>query len=114
MQELKILRKDPLAITLWNAMCNQPSEVDISKKFTLVPEGEESTVTVEVLVNGVSVDLVSELRSFVEHVASQLDELVKDKALELIRQDEVLDGIRSDLEMLDWKMRERIEQLSKA
>ena len=113
MQQLKILSQDPLAIALWNAMCNQTTGKDTLKKFSLVPAGEKSTVTVEVLVNGVSVDLVSELQSFVEHVASQLDELVKDKALELIRKDEVLEGIRSDLEMLDWKMRERIEQLGK-
>lgn len=113
MQNLKILSKDPLAIALWNTMCNQHLGVDILKKFSLVPAGEESTVTIEILVNGVSVDLVSELRSFVEHVDSQMDELVQEKALELIRHDKVLEGIRSELQNLDWKMRERIEQLSK-
>lgn len=111
MQTIKILSKDPLAISLWNAMCNSEDGCDVLKKFSLTPIGDDSEVVVKVLVNDVEVDLVEQLREFVKHIDDQLDKIVEERALELLQKDDILWGIKNDLERLDWKIRERIAKL---
>ena len=113
MQKIKILSDDPLAVALWNAMCNNTKAGEVLDKFKLEPKGDESEVEIKILVNGIEVDLVGELTNFVKSVDKTLEDAVKNYAMDIITKDRNLLNLQYEIEQAEWKIRDKLEALMK-
>lgn len=111
--QIKLLERNSLSITLWNAMCRQVGAGDLIEHFNLVPDGDSTTAEVKILVNGVEVDILPELVNFIKMVDDQFEDAIEKKAEQLIMKDGALRELAMAIENAEWVIQDRISNLMK-
>lgn len=113
MTTIKLLDKNALSITLFNAMCEQMGENgDILTHFKIEANGDASTVNLKILVNNVEVDLVPELVRFIQSLDAQFEAAVEKKAKELIMKDQILQDLAYAIQNAEWAIQDRLNKIT--
>ena len=115
MATIKLLDKNALSITLFNAMCEQMGENengDILTHFKIEANDVASTVNLKILVNNVEVDLVPELVRFIQSLDAQFEAAVEKKAKELIMKDQILQDLAYAIQNAEWAIQDRLDKIT--
>jgi hypothetical protein len=107
-EQVKVLDRKGANIVLFNAMA-EIADSTILEVFKVKAEGDDTEVSVQVLVNGVEVPFAECLVKAVNKMCADNDELVKEKAIDLITRS----GLRETLDTLenaDWQIQEALDK----
>ena len=91
MKTIKILDNSPMSILLFNSMMNN----EITGKELLniffggnrdLMRGDDTTVDVQILINGVEVDVTEQFENYIVSCVERMNEHIESKARELIKE----------------------------
>jgi len=113
-QTVDILERRTAPMLLMNAMAalSEGKKLDYIDLFQIkVGEPDSNMMQVEVTVNGVAVDFTGALQEGLDIIFDAVDQHVKDKALELLKEHPTLMNLQYELESADWKIRDALDKL---
>jgi hypothetical protein len=91
MEEVKILRREPANILLFNAICAVCSRDELMQTFNITGKCDATTATVQVLVNGVEVPFAGALDKAVEDILSGQKDRIREEAVKLLTESPLAD-----------------------
>lgn len=108
---IKLLDRNAVSITLWNAMCASVSKNDLLEHFNIEPTGEDTAAEVKITVNGVEVDFTETFVKYVQQFNTGFNAAVEKKAKELIMKDNALQELAHAIEDAEYEIKERIARI---
>ena len=110
--EIRLLDRNAVSITLWNAMCAEVKRKDILEHFNVIPEDYATTATIKITVNDIEVDFTTTFAKYVEQFDAAFKSAVEKKALEIVMGDEQLSGVAVAIYNAEYEIQQRIHKLT--